>query len=120
MGVARGSQRMQSPWLQPLSPHIPPQEKPGLTFAGFPIAAQAEPRAAAAGPALVAVPEQANVRAASWLPKLIWLAGVAPNCNTEHGSSGWENGGTGTRGRGDALVGPPWVLEGSFLPGAPG
>lgn len=49
----------------------------GLTFAGLAIAAQAEPRAAAAGPCLVTVSEQADIRAATGLSKLVQLAGVA-------------------------------------------
>lgn len=48
-----------------------------LTFAGFAIAAQAEPGAAAASPRLVAVPQQTDVGAASGLPKLVLLACVA-------------------------------------------
>lgn len=30
------------------------------------------------------VPEEADIRAASRLAELIWLAGMAPYCNTEH------------------------------------
>lgn len=48
-----------------------------LTLAGLPIAAQAEPGAAAAGSGLVAVAEQADVRAAARLPKLVQGTGVA-------------------------------------------
>lgn len=57
---------------------------PGLTFAGLPITAQAEPGAAPAGPALVAVPKEADIGAASRLAKLVGLTGMAPHCNTEH------------------------------------
>lgn len=42
-----------------------------LTLAGLAIAAQAEPGAAAAGSSLVAVAQQADIRATSRLPKLI-------------------------------------------------
>lgn len=98
----------------PLPPVFPPG-RPALTFAGLPVAAQAEPGAAAAGPALVAVPEQADVRAASRLPKLIRLAGVAPNCNTERGCSarGHRSGTGSTGGQGHGDVGMlSWVLPG--------
>lgn len=50
-----------------------------LTFAGLPITAQAKAGAAAAGPGLVAVGQQADVRAAAWLPILVVLTGVAPH-----------------------------------------
>lgn len=58
---------------------------PGLTFAGLPVAAQAESGAAPAGSGLVAVPEEADVRAAPRLAELIRLAGMAPHCNRERG-----------------------------------
>ena len=48
-----------------------------LTFAGLAIAAQAEPGATAAGSGLVAVPQQADIRAASSLPILVHLTGMA-------------------------------------------
>lgn len=119
MGLARGtgavvgSQQRAAPAenTEPLAPQIPPRRS-ALTFAGFPIAAQAEPGAAPAGPALVAVPQQANVRAASRLPKLIGLAGVAPYCNTERGCSSWEHGGDKEGcNRGDVGM-LSWVLPG--------
>lgn len=52
----------------------------GLTLAGFAVAAQAETGATAAGPGLVAVAQQAQVRAASGLPVLIRGACVTPHC----------------------------------------
>lgn len=48
-----------------------------LTFAGLAIAAQAEPRATAAGSGLVAVSQQTDVRAASSLPKLVHFTCMA-------------------------------------------
>lgn len=117
-----GSQQQAAPAenTEPLAPQTPPGRS-ALTFAGFPVAAQAEPGAAPAGPALVAVPQQANVRAASRLPKLIGLAGVAPHCNTVGVAAVGDTEGTrrDTRlqlwGCGDALMGPPWAL-GELIP----
>lgn len=50
-----------------------------LTLAGFPITSQAEARPAPAGPCLVAVGQQADVRAAPWLSILVVLTGVTPH-----------------------------------------
>lgn len=48
-----------------------------LTFAGLSIAAQTEAGAAAAGPRLVSVPQETDVRAAASFSKLIQLTSVA-------------------------------------------
>lgn len=50
-----------------------------LTLAGFPVTSQTEARPAPAGPCLVAVGQQADVRAASWLPILVILTGMTPH-----------------------------------------
>lgn len=52
----------------------------GLTLAGFAVAAQTETGAAAAGARLVAVPQQAHVRAAAGLPMLVGGTRVTPHC----------------------------------------
>lgn len=66
------------------SPPSPPsfaalRHRAGLTFAGLPVTPQAEPGAAPAGASLVAVPQQADIRAAPRLAELVWLAGMAPH-----------------------------------------
>jgi len=86
----------------------------------------------------VAVPEEADVRAASWLAKLIRLAGMAPHCNTERGLQCWRQAeqqravlpshGSALAGRGhrDGLMGAagptvaPQALGGPLPPGAHG
>lgn len=50
-----------------------------LTFAGFPVTSQAEARPAPAGPRLVTVGQQADIRAATGLPVLVILTGVTPH-----------------------------------------
>lgn len=45
----------------PAPPLAALQGRPGLTFAGFPVTAQAEPRAAPASSGLVAVPKEADI-----------------------------------------------------------
>lgn len=65
-----------------------PSPSPALTLAGLPVTAQAEARATAAGPRLVAVGQQADVRASAWLPVLVVLAGMAPHWGRVESRSG--------------------------------
>lgn len=55
------------------------RRRAGLTFAGLPVTSQAEPGAAPAGASLVAVPQQADIRAAPRLSELVRLTGMAPH-----------------------------------------
>lgn len=74
------------PPLPPAGPTSTPQQDPHhpqqaqlfliLTLTGLPVTSQAEARPAPAGPCLVAVGQQADVRAATWLPVLVILTGM--------------------------------------------
>ena len=64
-----------------------------LTFAGLPIAAQTEPGAAAARAALMAVPQQADIRAAPRFAKLVRFTGMAPHCRDRQQEGGGQHGG---------------------------
>ena len=64
-----------------------------LTFAGLPIAAQTEPGAAAARAALMAVPQQADIRAAPRFAKLVRFTGMAPHCRDRQRGGGSARGG---------------------------
>lgn len=50
-----------------------------LTLARLPVTSQAKARPAPAGPCLVTVGQEADVRAATWLPILVILTGMTPH-----------------------------------------
>lgn len=76
------------PGPPPTQPNRHSSPSLSLTLARLPITAQAEAGAATAGPSLVAVGQQADVRAAAGLPILVILAGMAPHWGRVESRSG--------------------------------